>query len=97
MIRPLRSFDATRLCISQQNKQMLVDISEVGQFQNIYTDTAEVGVALFNPRTGVFTVWMVSETRYNIEELQDWILVPIPETVARYPHLSDWTLRVFND
>jgi hypothetical protein len=67
-------------------------------FQPLYDDACDVGIALSNPRNGNVTRWAVSEEVRDAEnELIGWYLVPTPESLRKNAELAGYVLTIYND
>lgn len=96
---PLRPFNVNNICCNKDKKYFVADITDLGsRFVLLYDDAIDEGLALWNPRTGVQTVWYVADSTHDHEgDLTGWTLKPTAETLRKTPNLEGWTFTVFND
>lgn len=82
-------------------KTLVAELSDiyVKEFQRLYDDATDVGLAIRNPKTGNVTHWVVSnEIRDNVEnELLGYKLVPTPESIRAQPIMNGYTMTILND
>jgi hypothetical protein len=64
----------------------------------LYDDACDVGIEMFNPRTGVMTRWyMQDEVRDNDNDITHWTFRATSETLRKHPQLKDWRVDILND
>jgi hypothetical protein len=66
-------------------------------FKQIYPDACDAGLILINPDTGGESVWYISREVIKEGDLLMWILIPTPETCKKYPGLTNYTMKIYND
>lgn len=97
---PAVAIHVTTLTVIRASKLLVTEHSDLGNYiwQPLYDDACDVGLALYNPTTGVTTRWALSEEILTAEkELVKTSFRPCSETLAKHPSLKDWMLVVFND
>ena len=83
-----------------KTKRLVAEMSDicVRGFQRLYSDAADVGLALRNPKTGNVTRWALStEVRDNEGEVLGWYLIPTSESIRRQPVLEGYCISLIND
>lgn len=83
-------------------KRGVVDASTLGlrpghQFQPLYDDACDVGLALYNDKTQATVVWFWSEDVFVDGDLAFYRLKPTYESVRKYPGLEGYELHILND
>ena len=68
------------------------------QFDRLYDDACDEGLALWSHKTGVVTTWYLEMTSTDLEhEVQYWLLKPTSESIYKVPALAGYALKIFND
>jgi hypothetical protein len=68
------------------------------QWERLYDDACDVGLALTSHKTGVTTTWYLKDTVKDSEqEVLGWMFCPTPETARRHPELARYQLNIGND
>jgi hypothetical protein len=87
-----------------ESKMLVSDMSDLGRgagkdpFVQLYDDACDIGIAVYNPRTGSTTHWyLVADVRNSEDELTHWILQPTNESCRRHPGVQCYTMHIFND
>ena len=85
-----------------RHKLISTEHSDIGNinFQPLYDDACDVGLALRNHKTGSVTRWNLSEsdTMKDPEgEIVYWTLHPTPESVRKFPATAGYRMRIYND
>lgn len=81
-------------------KRIVIEHSSMGNMKlcsPLYDDAADVGLALYNPDSGVTTRWFMHQEKYSSDDLDVTIFKPCTETLRTQPQLAGWELHVLND
>jgi hypothetical protein len=83
-------------------KRLVAEISDIqlGGFDRLYDDAADVGFALRNPKTGNVTRWSLADevrTGGADNELLGWYFKPTPESLYKNPALAGYCMTLIND
>lgn len=94
----------TLFTADKEAKNFAADMSELSfgralpVFERVYSDACDLGIELYNNKTGNSTWWVVEEENKDAEnELVSWTLIPMPGSVVRFPTLKGWTVTIYND
>ena len=84
----------------KDNRHLCAEISDLGpgfEFGQVYDDACDVGLTVIDGygKEGVF--YVEKEQRDDEGELQEYILLPTPETIRRIPKLKGVAIVLFND
>ena len=79
--------------------RLVAEASTLGvrNFEKLYNNAADVGLALINPRTGNVTRWYVAKVKRSGDDIAGWVLKPTPESIRRQPELYDYQFELIND
>lgn len=99
----LKTYDATRFDWSCQ--PATVDASDLGiravdmpfAFGPIYSDAADIGMALYNAKTDKTTVWVMVKKIMAGEDVGGWEFGPTKETIREFPQLAMRRVIIWND
>lgn len=84
--------------VSAKEKWMASEISCLGDFEQIYPDSADAGLTIVSEKSGAETKWVIaSENKAGCGEVVNWVLLPTTETVRHLPRLAGWYVVVYND
>jgi hypothetical protein len=81
-------------------KRLVAEASDIRalEFQYLYDDAIDVGIALVNAKTGNVTRWYVADTvRDKENETLGWYLCPCTESVRKNPQLEGYCITLIND
>jgi hypothetical protein len=102
-------YNAVQFGVSLNNRSMSAEASSLGirvgqqPYGRMYDDACDVGITLYNPASGVDTVWYLEGEEYennNGEEYPDlthWVFKPCTDTLRWNPQLKGWKVVIFND
>jgi hypothetical protein len=86
-----------------ESRMLVTEMSDLGYragqvpFKQLYDDAVDEGMALYNPRTGSVTYWMVVSEVKEEGDTTMWVLQPIPESCRRHPGVQNYTMHIYND
>lgn len=84
--------------VSAREKWMASEISCLGDFEQIYPDSADAGLTIVSETTGRDSKWVVASSNVDGSgEVINWILHPTTDTLRRLPDLAGWYVVVYND
>ena len=93
---PLR---LSKFAWSVNDKTLTAEISDFGRgfnWSRLYDDAADMGLALYNPKTGSITRWALVPHLLR-DDNQFWTLHPCTESVLKYPAVAGWKMTIIND
>ena len=85
------------------NKTLVVEASDLNRaagredFVQLHDDACDIGIAVYNPRTGSVTYWYTCGKVTEQGELTAWILQPTNESCRRHPGVQCYTMHILND
>jgi len=87
---------------NKNEKKLVSEYSDLRlrQFHRLYDDACDVGLALYNPKTGSVTRWYLDNDEYTSgpdRELVCSNLKPCDESIRKYPALKGYQMIIFND
>jgi hypothetical protein len=83
--------------------QLVGEASEMGirpghQWERLYDDACDVGIALQSHKTGVTTRWYLLDTERDAEgDITCWKFRPCSESARKSPEIAAYTLVILND
>jgi hypothetical protein len=85
-----------------KDKVLSAEMSDIflRDFERMYDDACDVGLAIRNPKTGNVTRWYVNEThRDEDRDITHWTLLPEVEAGHRIytPALASYKMIIWND
>lgn len=91
------TYPTTHFTVIQDHKTLSSELSQFGRpgvspLCQIYDDAADLGMGIYNPRTGQTTYWYMAD----IDE-ERVLLYPTTESVRAHPGISGWRVVLFND
>ena len=96
-------YNIKRFTHAAEAKMLIVEASDLnwfpGQtdFKQLYDDACDIGLALYNPRTGSTTHWYLVAEVAEQGDLTKWILQPTNESCRKHPGVQCYTMHIFND
>lgn len=85
----------------KEEKKLVAEHSTAGNVsftRRLYDDACDVGIQVFNPKTGSVTRWyLAGEDKDREGELQATNFRPCSESVRRNPEVEGYTIILFND
>ena len=86
------------------NKMLVAEASTMGwapgqtHFSQLYDDACDVGLAIYNERTGSTTYWhTAAEVRDSDGDLTTWVLLPTGESCRKHPGVQNYVMHILND
>lgn len=103
--RNIAQFNSQMIGHNAKQKLLCVDASTLmlrpgHNWEQLYDDACDVGMAMRNPRNGNVTRWYLCEgetVNCPDGDVVCWVLKPTSETVYRNPMLKGYTLKIYND
>ena len=85
-----------------ESKMLIAEASDLccwkqALFRRLYDDACDIGIALYNPRTGSTTHWYTCAEVMEQDELTAWILQPTVESCRKHPGVQFYTMHILND
>lgn len=84
----------------KDEKKLVSEYSDLQlkDFHQLYDDACDVGIALYNPKTGSVTRWYWADDERDREgDIMLSKLLPCKESIRKYPALEGYTMIIFND
>lgn len=75
----------------------LSDFNGIKLFDQIYPDSADVGIKLISEKTGKEAVYYLADEVSERGEFICYELLPTPETLKKMPQLKKSVIRIYND
>ena len=96
-------YNIKRFTHNAEAKMLVTDASDLNwvagreDFVQLYDDAADMGIAVYNPRTDSTTYWYVIAEVTQHSELARWILRPTTESCRKHPGVQCYTMHILND
>ena len=100
MLIATHAVDTKLFTHNKESKKFIAEMSDLGniKFLPLYDDACDIGLAMLNTKTRNRTRWHVAQTlRDNDNDVTEWVLEPILETVRFFPKLAGYQMIIFND
>ena len=86
-------------------KMLIVEASDLfwapgaPDFKQLYDDAADVGIAVYNPRTSSTTYWHTTGEAVRDADgcVTHWVLQPTNESCRKHPGVQCYTMHIYND
>jgi len=87
-------------CFTNDDGCLVAEASDLRghQHQRLYDDACDVGLAIQSTRTNRIVTFFLSKTITNeLNEVEGWVYLPIPQDVRKYGLPANLSVKVFND